>query len=95
MTCMCASSAFQADVLACLNANCTATDLAQAKSLDAEFCTSCACHRFFFSRSLLAPPILRRKARALTDGFALNSLSLRLGGRRLGAFDFSGGEHGI
>ncbi|KAM5545270.1 hypothetical protein V8D89_001381 [Ganoderma adspersum] len=38
ISCMCTSSAFQADVLACVNAKCTPADLAAAKKFGAEFC---------------------------------------------------------
>ena len=47
--CMCESSAFQADMLACLNAKCTPADLAAAKKFEAEFCGTCASSRFFVS----------------------------------------------
>ncbi|PIL26758.1 hypothetical protein GSI_11173 [Ganoderma sinense ZZ0214-1] len=40
--CMCTSSAFQADMLACVKAKCTAQDLADAKKFEAEFCGTCA-----------------------------------------------------
>nr|VWO96518.1 GPI-anchored CFEM domain protein B [Ganoderma boninense] len=48
ISCMCKSTKFQADMLSCLKAKCTAADLAEAKKYEAQFCGSCACGLLFF-----------------------------------------------
>ncbi|KAI1781551.1 hypothetical protein LXA43DRAFT_1097962 [Ganoderma leucocontextum] len=40
ISCMCTSSKFQGDMLACLEAKCTPADLQAAKAFEAEFCGS-------------------------------------------------------